>query len=189
MENKYTCHSGGCSGADIEWEKECDKYGISTISYSFRSHIQEGKNRLVLNEHELSEGWERILHASKQINRNHLVHQHKTYIRGLLSRNWHQVKNSDAVYAVSSLTQPNHRHVKGGTGWAVQMAIDVRKPTYLFEQRLNGWYKFDYMSLRFEPMNCIPKLEYNFAGIGTREINELGINAIKEILKYNLDGK
>jgi len=33
------CHSGGCPGADMEWEREGEKYGVKTIAYSFYNHV------------------------------------------------------------------------------------------------------------------------------------------------------
>ena len=60
----------------------------------------------------------------------------------------------------------------GGTGWAVQVAVDHKKPIYFFEQNDNQWYYYDYESDRFEIYEEIPKLTEKFAGIGTREIND-----------------
>lgn len=54
----YTCHSGGCPGADMEWEREGEKYGVQTIAYSFPGHIQEGKTPKILTVEELNEGWD-----------------------------------------------------------------------------------------------------------------------------------
>lgn len=42
-----------------------------------------------------------------------------------------QVKNSDAVFAIGHLVRGI---VDGGTGWAVQMAIDDGKPVYVYDQ-------------------------------------------------------
>ena len=49
----------------------------------------------------------------------------------------------------------------GGTGWGVQMAINARKPIYVFDQRpsKNSWYKFDYRAKgggRFVPLKGVP---------------------------------
>ena len=71
--------------------------------------------------------------------------------------------------------------VYGGTGWAVQMAIDCDKPCFVYDQSpsSNGWFRYmpivGFESLRGE----IPKLTENFAGVGTRDINEFGKAAIK----------
>ncbi len=76
----------------------------------------------------------------------------------------------------------------GGTGWAVQMAIDCDKPVFIYEQHQmnNGWFRYmpvvGFESLRGE----IPKLTPNFAGIGTREITDYGKDAIKRIYEHSL---
>ena len=56
----YTCHSGGCPGADMCWENEGNKYGVHTIAYSFGGHKQEGKNRVILTTEQLNEGFEHV---------------------------------------------------------------------------------------------------------------------------------
>ncbi len=185
MENR-TNHSGGCPGADMVWENESFLYGIKTIAYSFKGHVQEGKYRKILTEAELAEGWEHVKIAEKGIKRPLYNIQFNQYVKNLLSRNWFQVKNADTIFAVGKFFNDKRTIVDGGTGWAIQMAIDNRKEIYLFEQMQNNWFKYDYQSGKFEWMNCLPTLTENFAGIGTRQINHYGIKAIKEILKTNL---
>jgi len=62
--NNYICHSGGCSGSDMVWENEGNKYGVFTIAYSFYNHKQEGWNRKILSGEELKEGFEHVKIAS-----------------------------------------------------------------------------------------------------------------------------
>lgn len=179
-------HSGGCPGADMEWENESFLYGVSTIAYSFKGHTQYGKYQKILTPEELFEGWQNVQIASIGIKRPLFKIQFQPYIRNLLSRNWFQVRNSESIFAIGKFFNDNHNIIDGGTGWAIQMAIDNQKETHLFEQNYNKWFKYDYQSGKFEEMNCLPTLTEHFAGIGTRQITENGINAIKEILKYNL---
>lgn len=176
------CNSGGCQGADMMWETECKKYNIKTISYSFQGHIQLGENQIILTKNELNEGWNNIEIAEKTLHRN-LNNLNSTYVRSLLARNWFQVENSETIFAVGMME--SDRTVSGGTGWAVQMAIDNKMPVFLFEQNKNKWFLFDYYlyPYRFKEYGIIPKITTNFAGIGTRKINENGINAIRNILK------
>ena len=64
------------------------------------------------------------------------------------------------------------------------MSIDSGKPVYVFDQGnvfRNHWCKFH--RDQFIPISDTPILERNFAGIGTREINEYGIKAIRDV--YN----
>lgn len=183
------CHSGGCSGSDMEWENQNDKYDIKTISYSFPGHIQEGKYPKVLTPYELEEGWQQVLLCEKPIKRPLYKIKYIPYVKNLLCRNWFQVKHSEAIYAIGSLVEGSDELVDGGTGWAVQMAINVHKPVWLFEQNLNTWMCYYQVANKFVEVNSIPYLTENFAGIGTRKINDNGKKAIKEILEFNLNGK
>jgi len=155
-------------------------------------HVQDGKNPLILTGKELDEGWEHVLIAEKTLKRN--VESVKfTYMRSLLCRNWFQVKNSDAVFAIGK-TETNST-LSGGTGWAVQMAIDNKKPVYIFDQTpwSEEWMKecpklwsyFNYDVNSFIPTLYGVKLTENFAGIGTRDLNDIGRYAIEHTYRMN----
>lgn len=177
----YICHSGGCPGADITWENESKRYGITTIAYSFLNHIHEGLHPKILNQNELAEGYEQVKLASVRLNMK--TDFLPMYTKNLLARNWFQVKNADAVFAIGKMKNPFM--VDGGTGWTVQMAILNKKPVFVFEQNMSLWHQYDFENDIFSPYKDVPILTPNFAGIGTRDINENGIAAIKEILKIN----
>ena len=181
---EYTCHSGGCPGSDMVWENEAYKYNIKTIAYSFPGHVQYSKNQNILSAEEINEGLEHVLIAEKSLNRN-LKNLTSGYVLNLLCRNWFQVKNSDAVFAIGFFTTSEHTFVSGGTGWAIQMSIDNKKDTFLFNQDSNIWNKYNYETERFDEINYIPELTTNFAGVGTRQISMMGETAIREIFKYN----
>jgi hypothetical protein len=102
MENNFICHSGGCPGSDMEWEIQGREYGILTNAYSFKGHTQYGKNPIILNEQELKEGFEHVQIAEKGIKRplSYIAQNH--YVKNLLSRNWFQVKNSEAIFAIGT---------------------------------------------------------------------------------------
>ena len=184
--NKFICHSGGCPGSDMEWENEGSKYGIKTIAYSFHNHKHEGSHPKILTVEELQEGYVMCRKANQTLKRNFdgIIYP---YVKNLLARNWFQVKNSEAVFAIAKgfLTKET---VDGGTGWAVQMAVDCDKPVYVFYQDAmgGGWYRYKPVT-GFELCSEPPLLTENFAGIGTREINEWGKLAIRNILKKTMD--
>jgi hypothetical protein len=103
----------------------------------------------------------------------------------LLARNWFQVKNSDSIYAIGELK--SKREVTGGTGWSIRMSIDNEKrDIFVFVQTLNKWVRFDYSTSSFVSYPHIPMLTKNFAGIGTRQITEEGINAIRNVYRKTL---
>lgn len=180
--NEYICHSGGCPGADMAWETEGEKYGVHTIAYSFPNHKQEGKNQMILSHAQLKEGYAAAKIADGSLHRN-FDNIWSPYVRNLLARNWFQVKNSEAVFAIAaSMTD---RIVEGGTGWAVQMAIDNNKPVYVFDQKSGLWTTFIYAMKIFSPYGEPITLTKNFAGIGSRKLTEVGRNAIIEVYKNN----
>ncbi len=171
--NNYTNHSGGALGADSKWDVIGRKYGFNNhVHYYHGSKTPLGNYKLT--EEECNEGWDHVLKANLSMKRNPYNY------RSLLSRNWFQVKMSDAVFAISSLMKNSLKLVNGGTGWAVQMAIDAGKPVYLFDQVQDAWFKFNQVVGFFEPCE-VPVLTENYAGIGTREINENGLRAIEEV--------
>ena len=183
----YINHSGGCEGADMCWENEGKDYGVITIAYSFYNHVQHSSNQHILTLAELAEGWQHVIIAEKTLNR-HLERIIYPYVRNLLSRNWYQVKNADAIFAISSFQKKNET-VKGGTGWAVQMAIDNNKPVFLFEQNDECWYQYDYNDKQFHVVTHTLVLTENFAGIGSRNLMLSGKIAITEIYKAHFIGR
>ena len=174
---KFICHSGGCPGSDMEWEIQGEQYGIVTIAYSFKGHKQEGKNPKILTGSELDDGFTHVLIANKVLKR--YPQGQSTYVKSLLSRNWFQVKNAESVFAIG--TFKNATIVNGGTGWAVQMAIDNGKFVYFFDKEREKWSWYHPADKVFIYTDKCPTLTENFAGIGTREINDSGKNAIRMV--------
>jgi hypothetical protein len=181
----YVNHSGGCPGADMAWEIAGRDFGVHTIAYSFHNHKQHGEHPYVMNSNELAEGYTNVLRAARTIRRP--VEHQMPYVKNLLSRNWFQVKHAEAIFAVGKLQSASL--VDGGTGWAVQMAIDEKKPVYVFDQRdYQCWVEFDYTAKHFKEMTTLPILTTHFAGIGTRDINDVGLLAIQEIYEHTFKG-
>lgn len=177
----YVCHSGGCPGADMAWETAGEEYGVVTHAYSFAEHTQYGKNQVVLTDAELSEGFNRVTLAAKKLKRD--VTRTPSYIKKLLSRNWFQVKNGSSIFAIGTFDTKDKTTVSGGTGWAVQMAKDMGKPIFVYDQDSTTWHQYNYTSQMFEPCEGIPTLTENFAGVGSRDLTDAGMQAILDIYK------
>lgn len=180
---QFICHSGGAKGADTYFEKIGENYGVLTKAYSYKTASHKGKNKVEISEIDFLEGIKMIEIARKTLNR-------KTYHKfmPLLSRNWQQVKNSNQIFAVSEIIiKSGLECVSGGTGWAVQMAIDNEKEVYVFDQEQNAWFKWSYAKSKFAVLKNTPKItKHNFAGIGTRALKENGIQAIENLYKSSL---
>jgi hypothetical protein len=181
----YINHSGGCPGADMTWEVEGKKYGVETIAYSFHNHVQDSDTPKVLTLEELAEGWEHVQIANQTLHRN--VDSQYPYVKNLLSRNWFQIKNAEAVYAVGQFSSSAHTRVDGGTGWAVQMAIDNQKHIFFFDQDSSAWYSYSYVKEKFVALGGTPALTPHFAGIGTRELRANGIAAIQTVFQITFE--
>ena len=111
-----------------------------------------------------------------------------------LGRNWSQVKNSDAIFAIADnfYTRPglnavDMSNIDGGTGWAVAYAVEkidgIERPVYVYVQSKNKWYKYNYNKGVFEEYNQTPVLTKKFAGIGTRDIKDNGKLAVDNLFK------
>lgn len=191
--NQYICHSGGCSGSDMAWELTGQHYGVKTISYSFYNHKQYGKYPKLLTQKELEEGYNACKKADETLNRNFEKIKYP-YVRNLMARNWFQIKNADEVFAIAKTMTT--KIVEGGTGWAVQMAIDNKKPIWVYDQVNKHWWSYNYRSDLtstdlniFTPIkNHIPIISArNFAGIGTRDLTDDGLNAIINVFKKTFE--
>ncbi len=183
---EYTCHSGGCPGADMTWENEGLKHGVKTIAYSFPGHHHDSATPQILTPDELEEGLKHVILAGPSLAKPLSETWPPKYIQNLLSRNWFQVKNADRIYAIGRFMNREHILAQGGTGWAVQMAKDNNKSVYIFDQDSNKWFMWHPGDKKFMPLLWgIPTLTPQFAGIGTRAITEHGIHAIKQLFEHN----
>lgn len=176
--DKMICNTGGAFGSDFFFEKECSKRGIHVIVWSFHGHNTKSPCKRILTKEELMEGYEHVKIANKTLKRN--IYNLSQYVKNLLSRNWYQVKNSQSIFAIGMI-QDNMKIVNGGTGWAIQEGIDNKKIIFVFDQNKKCWCSYNYDKELFEDYDNIPILTNRFAGIGTREINDSGIKAIKDL--------
>lgn len=170
---EYINHSGGAIGSDSMWGTIGAEYGVISKHYYVEGQNTPSGNTAITKQQSL-EADEHLMEANKKLNRRFPTSN--DYVNGLLRRNWQQVKNSDSIFAIGHISE--NGTVDGGTGWAVQMAIDNNKTVYVFDQERSNWYKN--INGKWSKITT-PKLTNNFAGIGTREINSKGIQAIRDV--------
>jgi hypothetical protein len=184
--SEFTVHSGMAEGADTAWAKAADRVGIKTIGHSFEKHSVKGtrpslETRNVLTAEQLKEADAQLKIANETLKRP--TSNISEYVRNLFRRNYYQVKDSEAVIAVSKLNSKTI--VDGGTGWATQMGIDMGKPVYVFDQIKKSWFKWD--GKQFVDSDLPPKFK-SFAGIGSRKLTTDGKNAIEEYMQQFTKG-
>ena len=178
---KFINHSGGALGSDTMWGKIGEEYGVYSKHYYAEGQKTPNGNT-ALGKQLLSESDVHLKEANKKLGR--LFPTSKDYVNNLLRRNWFQVKNADAVFAIGTIA--DNGTVNGGTGWAVQMAIDNNKDVYVFDQSRLKWYRN--RDHKWSEVTT-PKLTPNFAGIGTREITQEGIQAIRNVYALTFRGQ
>ena len=181
LENPIHCtlFSGGAQGSDLHWQNMGAKYGVRVKAFSFEGHGKRNSPRVVLTDFQLKQADEHLHKANKTLKRHFPTS--KCFVDNLLRRNWYQVKDANGVFAVGKLCASG-KIVEGGTGWAVQMAIDAGKPVYIFDLGVGSWKRYDYDKQKFLSCN-VPRLILSFTAIGTRILPEEGKTAIDRVFK------
>lgn len=182
----YNLYSGGATGSDTKWAEIANKYGIGkTVNYR-PEHLD------LLTPAQTQEVETAYIGAVNKLGRKQL--EANTTAGKLVRRDYLQAKAADSIFAVGHILRPGEKNAKGytvrstipsvdgGTGYAVQMGIDLHKPVHVYDQVYDQWYRFDYNDNTFVAED-IPTLTPKFAGIGTREINDKGINAIEQVFQ------
>lgn len=173
------CFSGGAIGADTQWGHSATRDGHKVIHYSFDGHKTNVDPSTVfrLSQAQLNRADKDLARASKTLKRST---GKNLFVKNLLRRNWWQIINTHAVYAVSTIDQNNQ--VTGGTAWAIEMAIMKMVPKiYVFDQNAALWYNWDYSDNIWNNIKNKPEQPLGkWTGIGTRDLNSRGIEAIKK---------
>ena len=196
----YAMQSGGAKGSDYYWGSIASEYGVGTVNHWYYGQISEYNapyGNIEISKEDYEEGRHKVAQAAK----DNWGYQYSTMKDDRLIRNWAQVKYADAIFAVGHVVGKGQRlfpsiaddkrtalqtAVQGGTGYAVQMAINEGKPVYVYDQVRKKWASN--VNGKWEWMESAPKLTPRFAGIGTRGLNEDGKQAIRDVFE-NTFGK
>lgn len=178
------CYSGGAHGADAIWGRYGKMYGVQTKHFYVEGFLTPFGNCMIPKKEAVKADTQLQL-ANQTLKRTFPTKSDAT--NSLLRRNWYQVEDSDMVVAISTFVASDR--VKGGTAWAVQMAIDLGiKWIYVFDQERRAWFRYHHdagFSYCF-----LPNLQQGmqgFTGIGTRNINEYGKHAIAAFYNASLN--
>jgi hypothetical protein len=171
-------YSGGAVGSDTEWANIAKQYGIKIKEYlvsAFDKLPQEWKARLDAE----------YKHVVNILGRKELPID--SYSGKLVRRDMMQADKADAVFAIARIGESGE--VLGGTAYAVTRAEQRGIPVYLYDQNDEKWLYSVYEDGKIQgylEFNGIPTLTTNAAVIGTREINESGKQAIKDVFQKTL---
>ncbi len=176
-----TLYSSGLKGAEATFGEEAEKYGVNEVVYSFENHkLTREKNVSILSQEELERGDISMELASRMLNRTYYETEK---IRKVLQTIFHMVNSGHQVFVIGSIQEDGS--VKGGTGWAVELAKMFNRPLHVFDQPQKKWFTW-----KNEWQEDSPKIEYNtFVGSGTRYLSEAGREAISQLFADSFGGE
>lgn len=172
----YTLFTSGLKGAEVTFAEAAEKVGIKDVVYSFDGHkLAREKNIVILNKEQLERGDISMELASRMMNRTYYETEK---IRKVLQTIFHMINSGHQVFVVGSIQDDNS--VKGGTGWAVELAKMFNRPLHVFDQPKKQWFSWKNGSWKEDN----PKIEYDtFVGSGTRYLSDAGREAIENLFK------
>lgn len=181
-----TLISGGAIGADTVFTQEAMKAG-----YNYYSLRGEGVK-------EVTSGALRGRSNLRNINIENYRAKAKEVIdtleginmqpfEELKIRNIAIVEEADAVFAISQGKGTKNFWKDRGTMVGIKAAMLMDKPLYVFDQEVGSWYQYvktpEGKQDMWVKMSQPPMLTKNFAGIGTRNLNDAGTKAIKALFE------
>ncbi len=171
-----TLFSGGARGAESVFGEIAVSYGIKEVNFTFDGHhIKRTENARSLTEAELEKSDVMMEEVSKRLGRDY---SKSPWMRKILQSIWYQVNNGYQIFIIGVIQAD--ATVKGGTGWAAELGKMFNRPVYVFDQEKKDWFVWRNNSWIHEKPIIAHK---TFCGTGTREINEEGVRAIKDLFE------
>lgn len=177
-----TLLSGGARGAEATFGECAEKWGLNEVNFSFAGREQARTRGVrVLTAEELEAGAVSALYLT--------THMHRTYpdtplFRQVLQSIWHQVNTARSVFVVGRINDDDT--VKGGTGWAAELAKHLEKPLWVFDQERGAWFHWTGSWTAEEA----PTISYRrFTGTGSRFLNDAGKKAIHDLFERSFGGQ
>ena len=174
--SNITLYSGGHRGAEAEFGRMAEKWGLAEVNFSFEGHAPERTRGLrVLDPHDLDKGNVSMEIVSTKLGR---TFSKVEKIRKVIQSIFHMVNNGHHVLAVGWI-QPDGT-VKGGTGWGVELAKLFNRPLHVYDQDRRGWFAWkDGAWVAEAPVLATD----TFVGTGTRNLTEDGRRAVEKFFE------
>jgi len=174
--SQITLYSGGHKGAESEFGKLAERWGIQEVNFSFEGHGTERTRGVrVLGTKELDKGDVSMEIVSTRMRRNY---SKADKIRKVIQTIFHMVNNGYHVIAIGWI-QPDNT-VKGGTGWGVELAKLFNRPISVYDQERKAWFSWQDNGWVAETPVIADK---TFVGTGTRNLTDDGRRAIYDLFK------
>jgi peptidoglycan/xylan/chitin deacetylase (PgdA/CDA1 family) len=179
----YTLLSGGARGAEAEFGACAETWGLTELNFSYDGRAPERSRGLVnLTEDELAQGAVSQVYLQSKM---HRAYPETPSFRKMLQTIWHQVSTAGQVFAVGVLQEDGT--VRGGTGWAVELARHWHKPVFVYDQERKSW--FAWRDTEWVQAAAPVVSERRFCGTGTRDLSDDGRRAIRELYERSFGDK
>jgi hypothetical protein len=187
MSEAPICLSGGAEGADLQWGMCAGMAGHMVVHFNFRGHRCKApkQEQVCLTPEQLKEADDSLVLANERLQRSFPTASE--FVNNLLRRNFYQIKDTQSVYAIVSIDPKGKPY--GGTAWAIQMFIDRHYgracPVYAFDQEQDCWFTWEGEDLGWVRLSEDPPAPTGvWTGIGTRNLQQNGKDAIRRLLGY-----
>lgn len=169
-----TLYSGGARGAEAAFGQAAEAHGVAEVNFTFPGHhIQRAVNTRLLTAEDLGKGDVSMAEVSKRLGRDYST---RPWMRQILQSIWHQVNTGYQVFIVGMIQEDGT--VKGGTGWAGELAKMFNRPLHVFDQEKARW--FSWKNDRW--IEDLPTIAHKaVCGTGTRNLTRFGGEAIQDL--------
>lgn len=172
-----TLLSGGAEGAEAYFGECAQTWGLMEQNFSFEGRTPKRTRGLVrLSAKELDQGAVSAVYLEAHMNRKY---PSTPFFQKTLQSIWHQVNTSQEVFSVGTILPD--KTVKGGTGWAAELARVWHKPVYVYDQERQSW--FNWQNDDWVPAGDPMITARRFTGTGTRDLSDAGRNAIHALFE------
>lgn len=171
----FTLMSGGAKGAEAEFGRQAEAFGLKEANFTCEGRKPERtRNLVMLGDAELAQGAVSEVYLQAHMKRSY---PNTELFKRTLQTIWHQVKTAGEVFVIG-LVQDDGT-VRGGTGWAAELARHWRKPVHVFDQEQKSW--FSWTGDTWDKVEAPRITSRRFCGTGTRFLSDEGKEAIAEL--------
>ena len=176
VKESCTLYSGGLKGAETAFGEAAEKWSVKEVNFTYSGHkTNRQKNLVVLSDDDLKRGDISMELVSKMMSR---TYYETDKIRKVLQAIFHMVNKGHQIFVIGTILEDNT--VKGGTGWAVELAKLFNRPLAVYDQAKNNWYSWQQGTW----VQDTPKIEHEtFVGSGSRNLSENGKKAIADLFE------
>jgi hypothetical protein len=174
--SKITMYSGGHRGAEAEFGKTAERWGIQEVNFSFEGHtIERDRGVRILSSDELDKGDVGMAIVSLRMGR---TYSKADKIRKVIQSIFHMVNKGYHVITIGWINPDDT--VKGGTGWGVELAKLFNRPVHVYDQGKKAWFAWkDNRWVAETPVIT----DSTFACTGTRNLDADGAQAIHDLFE------